>query len=475
MHLNLKRLEKICLGLLFGLVCGTYAWFVFIHSVCVDEREHLSASYMIFRGLVPYRDFFEHHHPLMWYLFAPLLNIWGNSADIWYVVRGFMLLIVAVTGYYIYKLERVLGLGGKEALAGVMVWLLLPEVLFLGSEFRPDNLMMMFFTAGAAYFFEYLNTRRRWLLQLSFGLLFLSLLSLQKVIILFVPLGVVCLWLLYRREILWKDFVIALLFPLGAAVALLVWLYFIGGLKDYWELNWLLNLKMQIISGLTNGPLIGLWIGGIVAVGVMCFKGQRNVRLICLMYLSMLVVLCFYRPWYPHYLLVYYPFLAVIMGFALRGIWRYKYCAVLLLLALVATGGRTVYLVREYRDNFYRCSVMKRYLQFILERTTENDVVLNDLDILVGDLRLPAQGYYWFSLGHMAALDYRHFKRRQLPNLDEVIKQRRPKIVANGFWRDCSLGNVYVPNLDCPLWDKVDKDYLYKHYDLYGFVYVRKD
>src|SRR5271155_1174486 len=37
-----------------------------------DEFEHLHAAWLISRGLIPYRDFFEHHTPGFWLMLAPL-------------------------------------------------------------------------------------------------------------------------------------------------------------------------------------------------------------------------------------------------------------------------------------------------------------------------------------------------------------------------------------------------------------------
>ena len=74
----------------------------------------------------------------------------------------------------------------------------------------------------------------------------------------------------------------------------------------------------------------------------------------------------------------------------------------------------------------------------------------------------------------MSSKDVRYFKRKELPYFDYIIKVRKPKIVANGFWRDCSLGLMYSPNMDCAFWEEVDKQYLEEHYNNLGFIYVRK-
>jgi len=41
---------------------------IFIRAFDNDEFEHTHAAWSVFRGLLPYKDFFEHHTP--WYYFA---------------------------------------------------------------------------------------------------------------------------------------------------------------------------------------------------------------------------------------------------------------------------------------------------------------------------------------------------------------------------------------------------------------------
>ena len=40
---------------------------------CADELEHLHAAWCITQGQVPFRDFFEHHTPALYYLLAPVV------------------------------------------------------------------------------------------------------------------------------------------------------------------------------------------------------------------------------------------------------------------------------------------------------------------------------------------------------------------------------------------------------------------
>lgn len=44
----------------------------FFSPISPDEAEHLHFSYLVFEKNIPYKDFWEHHMPLIWYLFSPI-------------------------------------------------------------------------------------------------------------------------------------------------------------------------------------------------------------------------------------------------------------------------------------------------------------------------------------------------------------------------------------------------------------------
>src|SRR5437879_4053306 len=55
----------------------------FFHPLNWDEIEYFRATDWIRQGLIPYRDFWEHHTPLQWFMFAPvtaLIHSPGTSA-----------------------------------------------------------------------------------------------------------------------------------------------------------------------------------------------------------------------------------------------------------------------------------------------------------------------------------------------------------------------------------------------------------
>ena len=94
----MKLLASMCLVM---MIYG----FIFSGFQVVDEFEHLHASWLVWHNKVPYRDFFEHHHPLLWYLSAPIVGAFYDDAIIFYVMRSIGILTSLLTLGYIYKIS----------------------------------------------------------------------------------------------------------------------------------------------------------------------------------------------------------------------------------------------------------------------------------------------------------------------------------------------------------------------------------
>ena len=61
------------MGVWAGLL-AFIVWRRFLYGFEWDELEHLHAGWEVGQGRVPYRDFFEHHPPIFYYLLAPLVR-----------------------------------------------------------------------------------------------------------------------------------------------------------------------------------------------------------------------------------------------------------------------------------------------------------------------------------------------------------------------------------------------------------------
>jgi hypothetical protein len=100
-----------------------------------DELEHLHAAYCVHRGMVPYRDFFEHHTPALYYVVQPLFQLdglsvlWGGRLLMWFCSLG-TLCFTALAG------RRIAGTNAGLLAAALLAW---SSIFFAkGIELRPD-------------------------------------------------------------------------------------------------------------------------------------------------------------------------------------------------------------------------------------------------------------------------------------------------------------------------------------------------
>src|SRR3954454_23040789 len=81
----MKRTSALFAGISLLSIAARLLQLQGLHPLVWDEIEFFRATDWVWHGLVPYRDFWEHHTPLQWFLFAPftaLTNSPGASAII---------------------------------------------------------------------------------------------------------------------------------------------------------------------------------------------------------------------------------------------------------------------------------------------------------------------------------------------------------------------------------------------------------
>jgi hypothetical protein len=114
-----------------------------------DEFEHLHAAVCVAGGLVPYRDFFEHHGPVTYYMSAPFVALLGPVPQLLTVNRLASLLLTVGTLAATWLISR--QLYNTRVAVAALVWLsTLPPYVEKSVEWRPD-VPAMFFVAWAAW------------------------------------------------------------------------------------------------------------------------------------------------------------------------------------------------------------------------------------------------------------------------------------------------------------------------------------
>jgi len=227
-----------------------------------DEFQHAHVAWCVFKGLVPYKDFFEHHTPWYYAMLSPFFRWFDvdgsfESARHFLIFgRGVSLVLTVLSVLLVVQIGRLL----KDRSVGLVAGLLLvsqPVFFHKTVEIRPDVLALPFFLGGLYGVLRGVATSTdssrkglRWFLLGGLGL-GAAIMCTQKM--LFVLPGVFAglgLWMLFARTQAWprSRILLAAAFVLGLAVpAALTWaafsLHHAGG--AFIANNFLLNAKWK--------------------------------------------------------------------------------------------------------------------------------------------------------------------------------------------------------------------------------------
>lgn len=270
-----------------------------------DELEHAHAAWSVFRGLLPYRDFFEHHTPWYHYALRPFFRLFAvdqsfaSATRFFLFGRGLSFVLTVVSVWLVDWMGRLWADRRTGLIAGL---LLVNQPFFLQKtlEMRPDVLALPFFLGAMGLLVAALRAggdaaRARARTFFAAGLcLGAAIMCTQKMLFVlpgaFAALGV--RWLFPGREI--RDAgrndartrVAALTaFVLGMAVPIVAtWTFFAfhhaGG--EFIANNFLLNARWKHfvtrqfwrLLG-TSGPLLAL---ALLGAGVFVWRFRRQRR-----------------------------------------------------------------------------------------------------------------------------------------------------------------------------------------------------
>jgi Dolichyl-phosphate-mannose-protein mannosyltransferase len=387
-----------------------------------DEFQHSHVAWCVFKGMVPYKDFFEHHTPWYYYMLSPFFRWFDvdgsfeSARHFLIFARGLSLVLTMLSVLLVILIGRRLENRRVGLVAGLF---LVSQPVFVHKtiEIRPDVLALPFFLGGLYCLLRALATstdgarkRLRWFLAGGLGL-GAAILCTQKM--LFVLPGVLAglgLWLLFARNQAGprSRILLAAAFVLGIAVpAALTWAAFslqhAGG--PFIANNFLLNAKWkhvvheQLLRLLeTSWPVLVLSLLG-ATVGLYGFirSQQRHygeILLLCTLFgltAGILVVPVAHRQYY----LMPLP---IVCLFAAKGLFflieraRERTRAWLLVLATLPL---VVLPVLDLRASFReRNDGQLARLRYVFESTQPTDVVMDGWEG-TGVFR-PHAFYYFF-------------------------------------------------------------------------------
>jgi hypothetical protein len=296
-----------------------------------DELEFFRATKWVAEGRVPFRDFWEHHTPLQWLLFAPVARFLDSpGADAVLAMRGAQALV------WIAILALVLRLAAREHARWGALVLLLAAPLFVRSavEYRVDVLGHLGFIAALLA-----ATRRRWI---AYGALMSAavLANMRLAPLVVITSAVMLFW----SEERWRWNPRALRMLAGVAA---VALPFVGGVyvAGAWDAFFLGVVRYNIISSRLFEALavntlgeqlllpilrldpaaIALWLAAIAGC-VLALRGIRTPRtpqLVAVVFLASLATVAMLEVQYEYHWVCSYLLMVPLAALALERLGRW--------------------------------------------------------------------------------------------------------------------------------------------------------
>jgi hypothetical protein len=151
-----KRVFVITALTLIILSCGLRLWLSDRRGFNPDELQHLHGAWCISKGMVPYRDYFDHHMPWLHFSLALMLSRFDVETDFEDATRFIVLARQCMWLYTGAILALTFWLGWKwrgPRVAWLGVFLLSYTMMFFSKsvEIRPDVPAAMFLLASLAF------------------------------------------------------------------------------------------------------------------------------------------------------------------------------------------------------------------------------------------------------------------------------------------------------------------------------------
>jgi hypothetical protein len=133
-----KTVVSILIAIAAAARAISLAW---LHPLNWDEIEYRRATAWVWHGLVPYRDFWEHHTPLQWFIFAPVAALaHGPGVSAIVALRFAQTIVWAIAFVLLNAWMRDAGIGRFARAAAILIALCSSMFMLAAVEYRVDAL-----------------------------------------------------------------------------------------------------------------------------------------------------------------------------------------------------------------------------------------------------------------------------------------------------------------------------------------------
>lgn len=431
-----------------GILTGVLLFYSFFRGLNQDEIEAIHTTWkVVFEGKI-YTDFFQPHHPFLYYLLAPILKIFGPTTNIIYIFRFIIFLFFLGIGYATYLLAKTLVNKRVGVLSAIMLYST-PIFSISAIEIRPDVPMTFCIIFAAALWFPYLQQKRKSLLAASAFMLSISFLFLQKAALFIFVFGLLVLLHWITKKTTFTDLVLyAAVFFLAPSIYLFYLLYS-HTFSDYFLFAWLFNFNLtckysfiqEVFFAIRSN--IPLWITFLT--GLALIRKHIVLQQIAFLGIALFLAPFFIKTAGPQYIMPAIPFTSIIAAYGFSHVMQHYQKAWKLLLVLIVFPP----LIVNYLRKPFVFPVAKQIekINYVLSITNADDRVFSCHP--AWNLFRKDCDFFWYH----APLMVQTCKRIKPYSYDfsKIIEIQEPKVIS-------------VPGVN-----------MYRRSPIYKDLYIRKD
>ena len=456
----LKYITNSVVAVLLLYILWFMLWTVFYTETGNgDNVEHIHSTWLIYNGKMPYKDFFQHHNPLLWYIFAPFIGLVGDVLTLLDVAHFLGLLAGVLTFGVVYKISTHF-FAGKLATILSLLTLCTPYFYIYCFNYNPDTFMILSYTIGLYYLFSYWEAPKLPSLVISFFCFFIAFLFTQKILVALGLLGGISLFVFYQKKTSIADIAYSLLVPILGLLLFVSYLYYKDSLYLYWQTNYVFNVKMQDYYGNVKINVVDKNVlePAIVMslISIVCFyiKSSIYFKILSIMFISELIQRYFYFAIAPYYMLPLMVYSVCLNSVLISKLINKRYEFSILFMALA------VYFACITKEKYLEArGVDRSFARYISNNVNKCDYVLSSF---LGNQSIVSKDphYYWALLGHVDVAG-ENLGIHNKPDVTELVLKYKPKFVFGGiYFNNYYKNRGYMQPIQQVNPDVIDKYYL---------------
>lgn len=406
----------------------------------LDTYEHIHASWLISEGLIPYKDFFEHHNPLLWYLLSPITKIFYRDANIIYVIRVIAVLGYLLTLYLLYNVSFKYCKNDISAKLSVIFMLCFACFWKDVQNIRPDIFMYISMLIALLYTFKYLDSQRTSFLSYSYTAWFVSFLFLQKSFIYGLGFIIANLFLIKKNKIKLKDILVASIFPLILLSLLLFIAYKYDVLKNWYIFNFDFNIIMKknfgsYHSGITPWKM-NLCFYSLSFIVIRYFKYTDKGIVVLFMWLAGFLQMFYFAP-HPQYYFFNFLLISILFTPILKKLHKNRLVEICICCVIFLSF--SFFILYNTSKNSASIKNEIKLIKYVIDNTNHQDVLPNSN--LNYNLFNPNMHFHWLGLYTITMLADLYLEDGFDYNTE--IKKHKPKLL---FIDDYSMDRILHSN-----------------------------